>query len=591
MRLMAAKRAHGARRTRRRLVAVGVLAVLAVWAAFVALALVGARRDTRAGINVLQQVQQRLSPGDLLRGDGIGQLRTAAADFRQARARVQSPFLLPLRILPVLGRQIQSVDTLTASAARVVGVGIDAVDGARAAVNAGHPVGAARVTLVSHLAAIADRSAGQLGSVDLGPTHLFGPLAQARAKFAARLTDVRHAIGQLQAASHGLVEFLRGPSRYLVLAGNNAEMEVGSGTFLQIGMLTVDNGSLHLDAMHSFSAYTVPPGSVPISGDLAGRWGFLHPNVEWRNLGASPQFPSQAQLASRMWRAATGISVDGVVALDVVALKDLLQATGPVHLSDGSTITADQVLSDVMLRQYLGLVGYPDETTRRDRLSDIARGALANLNKGGWHAADLVDQLRGAARGRHLLAWSAHPQEQAGWAAAGISGVLAPDELLVGFHNRGGNKLDQFMNVQGTVQTQAVAAGWGITLQMRLENVAPTTGLPQYVQGPFPGAAGAAAGLYQAFAVFELPQSAGAIHLEVDGRAARLVTAGPDGPSQVVAAYIQVPRGTSLTVVIRFTVSRAVRSLLFAPSARVPAIGWSAPQLTWSDDVARRVTW
>jgi hypothetical protein len=593
---MVAKRARGPRRTRRRLLVVGVLALLAVWGAVVALALVRARRDTRAGIDSLQQVQQQLSPGELLRGKGLEQLRVARADFTSARHRVRSPFLLPLRILPVLGRQVQSLDTLTGSAARVVSIGIQAVDGARAAVDAGHPVGAARVTLVDHIAAIADHSAVELRSVDLGPTHLIGPLADARTRFTARLGDLRHAINQLRDASHGLVDFLRGPSRYLVLAANNAEMRVGSGTFLQLGMLTVDNGSLHLDAMRSTSAYPVPPGAVPLSGDLAGRWGFLHPNVEWRNLGSSPQFPTQAKLATQMWRAATGITVDGVLGLDVVALKDLLAATGPVRLADGSTVNADDVLGDVMLRQYLGLVGYPDQATRRDRLSEIAREALGNLNQGGWHAADLVDHLRGATLGRHLLMWSAHAPQQSGWVAAGIDGAVPPDAVLVGLHNRAGNKLDPFIAVQGTVRTAAVpaggpAAGWAVSLELRLQNVTPATGLSQYIEGPFPNAVGSAAGLYQGYAVFELPRFAGSIHVEVGGRAARLITGGPDGRSQVVAAYLQVPRGKSLRVVARFTTPAATRSLLFAPSARVPAIAWSAPTLAWSDDVPRRVVW
>ena len=295
---MAVKRARGPRRTRRRLVILGVLFVLAVWGVFVGLSLVRARSDTRAGIDALERVQNQLTPGELLRGKGVDQLRVAGADFRRAHHRVRSPLMLPLRIVPVLGRQVQSVATLTGSAARVVDIGIEAVDGARAAVDAGNPVGAERVTLVDHIAGIADRSAGKLRSVDLGPTHLLGPLANARSRFESRLIDLRHAIGQLQSASHGLSHFLAGPSRYLVLAGNNAEMRVGSGTFLQVGLLTVDHGSLQLDAMRSVSEYPVPTGKVPLTGDLAGRWGFLEPNVEWRNLGASPQFPSQAELAT-----------------------------------------------------------------------------------------------------------------------------------------------------------------------------------------------------------------------------------------------------------------------------------------------------
>jgi hypothetical protein len=572
-------------------VVLGVLAILAVWGAFVALTLVRARSDTRAGIDALEHVQRQLSPGELLRGKGVDQLRVAGSEFRRARDRVRSRFLLPMRILPVVGRQVESIDTLTGSAARVVDIGIDAVDGARAAVDAGRPVGAERVTLVDHIGDIADNSAGKLRAVDLGPTHLLGPLADARSRFASRLGDLRRAIGQVRAASRGLSDFLEGPSRYLVLAANNAEMRIGSGTFLQIGLLTVYHGRLRLDTMRSVGAYPVPEGSVPLTGDLAGRWGFLNPNVEWRNLGSSPQFPSQAKLATRMWRAATGTSVDGVLGLDVVALKDLLEATGPVHLADGTTMAADQVLGDVMLRQYLGLAGYPDQATRRDRLSEIARGALANLDRNGWHAADLVDQLRAAARGRHLLAWSTHPREQDGWTAAGIDGTVAPDAVLVGLHNRAGNKLDQFMAVRGTVRTRAVASGWAVTLELRLSNLTPATGLSRYVEGPFPGAVGGAAGLYQAYAVFELPRFATSVHLDVGGHAARLVTGGPDGPSQVAAASVQVPRGKSLRVVARFVVPGSQRSLLFAPSARVPAIAWSAQHLGWSDDIARRVEW
>jgi hypothetical protein len=590
-----ATRARGRRRTRR-YVLLGIFAVLVVWGAFVALALVRARHDTHLGITTLESAQQQLTPGQLLRGEGVAQLRVAEADFSRARHRVRSPLLAPLRIVPLLGRQVDSVDTLTGSAAHVVSIGITAVEQSRAVVNAGHPTGAARVRLVDQLATIADRSSFQLRTVDLGPTHLVGPLADARSEFSTRLHDLKHAIGQLQAASHGLADFLHGPTRYLVLAANNAEMRVGSGTFLEVGMLTVNQGSLHLEAMKSVGEYPVPPGAVPLTGDLAGRWGFLQPNVEWRNLGASPQFPAQARLATQMWHAATGQTVNGVLALDVVALKDLLEATGPVHLADGTTMTADQVLGDVMLRQYLGLVGYPDQTTRRDRLSEIARGALDDLDQGGWHAADLVDDLRGAAQGRHLLAWSPDRSEQAGWTASGIDGVVPTDAVLVGLHNRGGNKLDQFVVIHGQVAAAhrpkpTAGAGWNVTIRLQLQNVTPATGIPQYVEGPYPGAAGAAAGLYQGYAVFEVPRFAGSIHVLVDGRAAPLVTAGPDGTSQVVAAYVQIPRGISRRVVATFTVPTAERSLIFAPSARVPAVAWNAPGLMWSDDVSQRVAW
>jgi hypothetical protein len=168
--------------------------------------------------------------------------------------------------------------------------------------------------------------------------------------------------------------------------------------------------------------------------------------------------------------------------------------------------------------------------------------------------------------------------------------------VLVGLHNRGGNKLDQFLNVHGSVAVARPAhptpgAGWNLTVALDLLNVTPATGIPQYVEGPYPGAVGAAAGLYQGYAVFELPRFAGSIHLTVGGKPAPFVTAGPDDTSQVVAAYFQVPRGISLRVVATFSVPAAERSLEFAPSARVPAIAWMSRSLAWSDDVGKRVSW
>ena len=77
----------GPRRSRRRLIVLGVLFGVAIWAAFVAFTFVRARSDTRAGIDTLVGVQNELSPGDLLRGEHIDELRAAGADFHRARNR------------------------------------------------------------------------------------------------------------------------------------------------------------------------------------------------------------------------------------------------------------------------------------------------------------------------------------------------------------------------------------------------------------------------------------------------------------------------------------------------------------------------
>ncbi|MGP2481120.1 DUF4012 domain-containing protein, partial [Listeria monocytogenes] len=68
-----------------------------------------------------------------------------------------------------------------------------------------------------------------------------------------------------------------------------------------------------------------------------------------------PDFAVGAPLAREMWRRQTGTAVDGVIAVDAVALSSLLEATGPVTLPTGDVLTsADAVplLLDEVYRRY-----------------------------------------------------------------------------------------------------------------------------------------------------------------------------------------------------------------------------------------------
>lgn len=570
-----------------------VLAVLAVavWAVLAATVLLGVRRDTYAGIDKLEQAREVLTPRALVAGEGVDLLRDAEAAFERAHAGARSPLLSPLRILPVIGRQVRAVDGMTNGAAEVVGAGVEAIEDAGDALETARPKGGERIAVVRKLGAVVERAADRLSEVDLGPGEaLVGPVRSARERFDVELADLRDATDNVSAATSGVTSFLEGPSDYLLLAANNAEMRVGSGTFLSVGVLKVADGSFELGEMRPTAEFEVPAGAVPVEADLADRWGWLQPNREWRNLGASPRFDSQAALAARMWKARTGATVDGVLALDPIALRALLAATGPVEVA-GTMIDSGNVVSEILLGQYRGLVGYPQEQPRRDRLNAIARAAVENLESGDWEVVDLVDELRKAAGGRHVLAWSARAIEQRGWLGAGLAGDLEDDSVLLGVHNRGGNKLDQFLDVRAGVSTTAGGDGAEVSIRVELSNRAPE-GLPQYVAGPFPSAEGAAEGLYQGLLVAELPRLARDFYMtDESGERLDPVAAGADGVSWVVAAYVEVPRGASRSVVVRFRLPEGSNALVVEPSARVPAVTWSFAGADWIDEAARRIEW
>jgi hypothetical protein len=559
----------------------------AVWILVALLTLLSARDATRAGVDVLERSRDLLTPEAVADGRGLDVLQEAQEHFDRARDRARSPWLTPLRVLPVLGRQVRSVDALTTAAADVADIGVETLDATDDELTRVPADGAARVGTADRIADAASRAAARLGEVDLGPDRaLIGALRDARRRLDERLTDLQGAVSRLHDASRALARFLRGPSNYLVLAANNNEMRMGSGTYLSIGELRLDDGSASVDGMTSSGELGLDEGAVAVGGDLADRWGWLEPERDWRNLASSPIFPPQAELAMRMWRARTGRLVDGVLVLDPVALRELLRATGPVVV-DGVEYRADNVLRELYLGQYVGLGDDFDTAARRDRLGAITRAAIARFDEGGWEVGDLAETLRQAALGRHLLVWAADPETQRGWEAAGVAGVLEPDSLMLGVHNRAANKLDQFLRVGADLRRD----GDGLRLAVELRNETPAD-VPPYVAGTFRADAGSAPRLYQGLLVFELPRGlADARVVTGDGGEIAPAVAGPDQGHNVVAVYVEIPPGESRRFVLRARVDTVLDGLRIEPSARVPEIRWTYGGARWTDRRARTIEW
>ena len=417
-----------ARKSHKRLIALIVVGIVVIWTALAGLQLLHAREHAQDGLDLLRQTQSDLGPAELIRGKGLDRMRAARSEFDQASTAASSPLLTPFKVLPFVGRQVRSVDTLASSAAKVVHVGVATMEASTAQLATKTEAGPDRVQLIERLGGIAKDARGELADVSLGPSQaLIGPLASARKSFAEELGKVRKAMVDVDDASTGLAQMAQGPSKYLVLAANNAEMRAGSGMLLSAGTLTMADGRFQLGPMTDTAELAVPPGLVPVSGDLAARWGWVQPNEEWRYLAMSPDFEKTAALAAQMWKAKTGEDVDGVLALDPIALQGLVAASGPVQVGP-KLITKDNVVKEILLQQYLDFAVDPNDgnsgqagtAIRHERSSDIARAIVDQLDHSGWDTADLVDDLRGAAEGRHVLGVVL----EAG-AAAGLAGRRA----------------------------------------------------------------------------------------------------------------------------------------------------------------------
>ena len=559
------------------------LAAVAVWllAATVLVGL-GARAALDGRRALLAAQRQAGSAGALRSAELTGDLVRAERSLGSAHGYLASPLVVPFRYVPVAGRQLRSAISLAGAGAEIARTG-DRALGATA--TAGFAAGGDRVQQLTALAAVAHDADASLAGIDLGPGDaLIGPLARARAKAAAQIVDARDALARAEAGASGAASMLGGGNRYLVLAANSGEMRAGSGMFLSAGAMQTGGGALHLGEMTTVGQIVPPAGSVRWPDQLESLWGWLGRESDFRNLMVSPRFDVSAPLAAQVWERSGKGAVDGVLVIDPSVLRAVLSATGPVQV-DGTTYSAANVLDQLMVQQYKQLTGTRDaQSQRREVLSQVARAAFDALDGGKWDPVVLARQLGAAAQGRHLMVWSRDPAVNEHWRKAGLSGELDANSLMLNVVNVGGNKLDQFLHVDATVARTTGRSGIDMVVSVKLTNSTPVD-VPQYVAGPFPGS-GLRAGEYQGLVSFSLPGDASGARF--DGNPP-LVVGGSDGPTQAFATKVQLQRGESKTVVIRFTRRATARTTVVEPSARVPATVWHADGATWQDDRSRRI--
>jgi len=570
-----------------------VLAVVVAWlvsaAVVIALGLVHASHGT----SDVSQAKSHLSASDVVGRSATAPLMAAVREFHSADDLLHSPLVAPLDILPVIGRQLRSVQDLSAASGQVARIGIHAIDQAHSVLQSSNTNGTDRVAELRKLAALAGTTDRALARINTGPRQgLVSPLASKYDTFLRDLTTVRTRLQHASGVATTMADILQGPQTYLLLMANNAEMRAGSGTFLEVGALTSSDGHLHLGNVNQTVDIPVPAGKVTASGDLEARWGWLKPGQDWRNLGLTPQFDANAPLAARMWEAETGQHVDGVIAVDVEALHQILEVTGPVTLSDGTQVSADNVLQLLTHDQYKGLVDQPTaaqaraEAGREDQLGSLAQAALYAMENESLDLKSLSNAMTSATQGRHLLMWSEQPGAESDWVKAGVAGRLEPDSVMAAVINRGGNKLDQYLSVTTDLSLKTEGKRTTGTLTVHLHNSTPP-GQSQFIAGPYPGI-GTVYGEYLGVLAVNLPGYASLPH--IDGNPP-LDAVGAEGPTWVIATPVEVKAGHDQQVVVRFTLPLASGEINVLPTARLTPVTWHYRGTTQTDAVPFSLSW
>lgn len=137
---------------------------------------------------------------------------------------------------------------------------------------------------------------------------------------------------------------------YLVLFQNNMELRPTGGYIGSFALVTVENGQLvDIEVQDVFTADGQLKGHVeppePIKKYL-GEAGWFLRDSNW-----DPEFSVSAQRAEWFLDKELGVQVDGVIALDLEAVKKILEVTGEIELSDFSKTISSQNLFEETRKQ------------------------------------------------------------------------------------------------------------------------------------------------------------------------------------------------------------------------------------------------
>lgn len=217
---------------------------------------------------------------------------------------------------------------------------------------------------------------------------LTSPLVQKYQTLTDQLPKLRQKINQMRNILPLVPAFIAQDSKktYLVLFQNSAELRPTGGFIGSYGLLSFEKGKL-LDfsvediyaADGQLKGFVEPP--EPIKEFLGqNTWFFRDSNWD-------PDFTVSAERAEWFLQKTTNRNVDGTIAVNLPAVKFLLQALGPLTLPDyNEEVTADNLFDRAEYRAEIDF--FPGSTQKKDFLGSLAREIFTKAQNGS--ASDLI---------------------------------------------------------------------------------------------------------------------------------------------------------------------------------------------------------
>lgn len=306
------------------------------------------------------------------------------------------------------------------------------------------------------------------------------------------------------------------PMKYLVLFQNNMELRPTGGFIGSYAMITFDKGKLsEINVSDMYSADGQLKGHVdppePLRKHL-GEGGWYMRDANW-----DPDFKESSIKVEWFLEKEVNEKVDGVIAIDLSFVRDILKITGPLDLVDfNKQITFDNLYSETQTEVENSF--FPGSIKKTSFLTSLSKNlilAVETMPSEKW--LGFVKEVYTNLESRHIQIYLHDSNSQKALSNLGFTGELdmdiycntrcISDRYLLVDANLGVNKANLFINRSQVLNTTISKTGINHELTVRYENKA--------------GVAVGKSGVYKTYTRLILPKEADIVGVriyETDGK-------------------------------------------------------------------------
>lgn len=415
----------------------------------------------------IEQGTQRLETADI---SGAAESFDSALIHAQAAERMTEhvTFRMAARS-PFINLDTEAVDALVAAANTAAQAGVVAIDGLQAMDSGGEGVAGAlyregRVDLAALDVArpFVDEATELLVEarrhVATAPAGNFSQVSDAVDDAGRRLDSAIASAGKGARLLDQLPRLLGsdGPRRYFLALQSPSEVRGSGGLIGFYGILHADSGRLRIAHLAPITELSDEgPRSVDVPSWFAQLYGSIGAVDSWQQVNASINFPAVGDVILDRYDMVADDRLDGVIAMDPVALGLMTKGTGAVDGGELGFIDDDNV-REVLLRDVY--TRFEDRPKLQNQvLRSIVEEFWATLGAGDIDVGGFSDGLGEAVDTGRIKVFASDPAIQESMVDLGIDGGYSDQDSNVQavFNNNwSANKIDYYLH--RTVETHIV---------------------------------------------------------------------------------------------------------------------------------------